>query len=440
MQELLTYKDRITVILESFTDGYLEVDKDWTVTYWNGKAEELLMMPRTEILGKNLWEVYQDAISLKFYTAYREAVDKQISVRFEEYFPAKQLWFEVAAFPSGNGLSVYFKDITSRKQATQQLELEKEKYRDLFNRSPFPQWVYDLDTLGFLDVNEAAIKHYGYSRAEFLKLTLMDIRPDTDRSVLADILNSKVREGHANRAIVQHTKKNGEVIHVTVEGNSIAFEGCNARMVTIIDRTAELKAEQVIQNMMDRYAIVSKATSDAIWDWDMTNGTVVWNQGIRGIFGYRQTTFDEAWKTSRIHEDDRERVTALHTQTMLTGGNRINTEYRFLCADGSYRTVQDRAFIVFDAAGKATRIIGSMQDITERVGHLEKIERQHAKLHEISWIQAHKVRAPLSNLMGLVSLLQDLHSENEETQKILDLLASSAEELDNVVRAIAAKP
>lgn len=436
LEKLKAYQQRISNILESFTDGFFEVDANWTVTYWNAVAEELLLMPREEILGKNLWEVYQDAIPLKFYTAYHEAVVEQVSIRFEEYFPARNLWFEVAAFPSGQGLSVYFKDITPRKNAFQQLELEKQKYRDLFNRSPFPQWVYDRDTLQFLDVNEAAIKHYGYSREEFLSIGLMDIRPVEDHFVLKDILKSDVRLDAPNSTLVRHIKKNGELIDVLVEGSSVDFEGRPARMVTIVDRTAEIRAQQANERSIARFDIVSKATSDAIWDWDMETGEVSWNQGIKGIFGYKRTSFDEAWRSSRIHPDDRPRVMEQVKAVMLAGGKRMKIEYRFLCADGSYRTVLDRAFILFNIKGQPLRMIGSMQDITERIKQLEKIERQNAKLREISWLQAHKVRAPLSNILGLVSLLREMDIDRKVQHELVERIAMAAEELDCVVRKI----
>jgi PAS domain S-box-containing protein len=436
LEELEAYQQRISNILESFTDGFFEVDANWTVTYWNVVAEELLLMPRGKILGKNLWEVYQDAIPLRFYTAYHQAVNEQVSVRFEEYFPTMKLWFEVAAFPSGEGLSVYFKDITPRKDAIHLLELEKKKYRDLFNRSPFPQWVYDRATLRFLDVNEAAVRHYGYSREEFMELCLMDIRPVEEQSVLRDILNSNVRVDAPNSTLVRHKKKNGELIDVLVEGNSVDFEGRPARMVTIVDRTAEIRAQQVTEQSIARFDIVSKATSDAIWDWDMVTGKIVWNQGIKGIFGYRQTTFDEAWRNSRIHPDDRHWVMERLKTITLAGGKRLKIEYRFLCADGSYRNVLDRAFILFGPDGRPVRMIGSMQDITERIKHLEKIERQNAKLMEISWLQAHKVRAPLSNIIGLVNLLKEMDQDQQESHEVVARIARAAEELDNVIRKI----
>ena len=434
-QELIAYKKQIANILESFTDAFCEVTSDWTVIYWNKEAERLLSMPREDIIGKNLWDVYQDAIPLKFHTEYHRAVRENVSVRFEEYFSPKDVWLEVAAFPSGNGLSVYFKDITERKRATDLLTKETKKYNDLFNLNPLPQWVYASDSLRFLDVNEAAIAQYGYSREEFLAMTIADIRPPADVPVLNQILLAQVRPGLAGIYDVRHAKKNGQIIDVIVASNSISFDGREARMVVVFDRTKEIQSIKDMETSMARLDIVSKATSDAIWDLDMTTGEMIWNQGIRGIFGYPKTVYDWDWWKSKVHPEDYAELKQKLEDLIASKETRLSTEYRFQCEDGEYRFVLDRSFVLFDDAGKAVRMIGSMQDITNLVEQVKATEAQHAKLRDIAWIQAHSVRGPLSNIMGLAELLDGNQSKGE-INALVTRLKASAEQLDGVLMEI----
>ncbi|MEJ7558354.1 MAG: PAS domain S-box protein [Pedobacter sp.] len=436
---LQEYQQRISNILESFTDAFFEVNSNWIVTYWNKEAERLLLMPRDEIVGKNLWQAYDNAIDLKFFKEYHCAMENNISVRFEEYYEPRKVWLEVAAFPSGNGLSIYFKDITARKYSTMELEQEKKKYSDLFSLSPLPQWVYDIDSLKFLDVNEAAINHYGYTRQEFLAMTIADIRPVNDFSCFVENLKTCITVGIPSKSSVKHLKKNGEIIEVFVEGNTVCFEGKNARLVMVIDRTVELRATQAMEDSIARFNIVSKATSDAIWDWDMLTGQMIWNQGIKDIFGYQTTSFDESWWQSRVHPEDLERVVHKLSRLVERQRTRLSVEYRFQRADGSYCCVLDRAFILFNNDGKPIRIIGSMQDITERMTHIKAIEDQNAKLKEISWIQAHKVRGPLSSILGLTTLLNEGELLNPEAKELTNYLANAANELDLVLRDIVNK-
>lgn len=437
--QLSQYQKRISNILESFTDAFFEVDGDWIVTYWNKEAERLMLMPRSKVIGRNLWDVYADAVPLKFFTEYHKAMDRNISVRFEEYFPPRGIWVEVAAFPSGSGLSVYFKDITESKKALETLQGERRKYRDLFNLSPVPQWVYDFDNLQFLDVNEVAINHYGYTRDEFLAMTIKDIRLRSDIPALEEMLDTKVAVGYFSKNSVKHQKKNGEVISVNVQGNTVHFEGRNARLVMVIDRTAEIQARQAQEDSLKRFDIVSKATSDAIWDLDIVTGEMLWNQGIRGIFGHEKTSYTEQWWQEHVHPEDLDKILWKTNSLIENHKTRLNAEYRFRCADGSYRFVLDRAFIIFSEEGLPVRMIGSMQDVTERVSDLNAIKDQNGRLQEISWIQSHKVRSPLAKILGLVSLMQLSETDLPAINELIPMLASSAEELDEVLKEIVKK-
>ena len=430
------YQRRIANILESFTDGFFEVDLQWKVTYWNRQAEVLLGQPRSGILGRNLWEVYQDAVPLKFHTEYHRAVEENISVRFEEYFPAMDSWFEVAAFPSGEGLSVYFKDITLRIRSMEQLELERQKYRDLFNFSPVPQWVYDQQTFRFLDVNKAAISTYGFSREEFMRMGLADIRPEEEMARLVELLAERPASDVPHCSLARHRKKSGEIMEVCVQGTSIDFQGTSARLVTVIDRTGEIAAQRTIRESVARFDMVSRATSDVVCDWDMSTDEILWNRGITGIFGYDVQATDLKWRIDRIHPEDLFRVRLSIARAVRKREARLQLEYRFRHADGSYRAVLERALISFSLQGEAYRLIGSMQDISERISHIRKIEAQNERLKEISWIQSHRARAPLSNIMALVELIDYGILNDPENLGVIAKLKAEAVELDIVLKAI----
>jgi len=109
------------IILESIGDAFFAVDKNWTVTYWNRMAEKDLSVPKENIVGNNLWEIFSDSIESVSYKKYHEAMATNQVVHFEDYYAALNKWYEISAYPSGNGLSVYFKDITERKKAAEEI-------------------------------------------------------------------------------------------------------------------------------------------------------------------------------------------------------------------------------------------------------------------------------------------------------------------------------
>lgn len=121
-------------ILESIQDGFLALDKEWKVTYCNREAETLLMINRDEVLGKSIWDRFQEALSSNFYTQYKTAIDTQTPVRFEEYFPTTNRWYDVSAFPSSEGLTIYFRDVSTKKQAELKVQQALEERTTMLER------------------------------------------------------------------------------------------------------------------------------------------------------------------------------------------------------------------------------------------------------------------------------------------------------------------
>lgn len=113
---LIESKQQVSKILESITDGFFTVDPQWRFTYFNQKAEQILQKTRTELLGQNLWQVFPEIIGTTLEREYRTAITEQITVKFEGYYSPLQKWFEVHAYPSKEGLSVVFNDITKCKE------------------------------------------------------------------------------------------------------------------------------------------------------------------------------------------------------------------------------------------------------------------------------------------------------------------------------------
>ncbi len=107
--------ERIRNILDSITDAFLILDHEGRFTYLNPQAEFLLQSPCSELLGRNLWDEFPEPARPPFAGRYQAAMDEQVSVSFEEFCPPLHTWFEVHAYPSPGGLSIYLRDITSRK-------------------------------------------------------------------------------------------------------------------------------------------------------------------------------------------------------------------------------------------------------------------------------------------------------------------------------------
>lgn len=125
-------------------------------------------------------------------------------------------------------------DITERREATARIERAELQFRELFELNPLPFWVYDVETLRFLAVNESAVRNYGYSREEFLAMTILQIRPDKDADAVIESMGAERQRGYDPRIWV-HLTRDGRQIEVRVHSSGIEFAGRQARLVLAED-------------------------------------------------------------------------------------------------------------------------------------------------------------------------------------------------------------
>lgn len=200
-------------------------------------------------------------------------------------------------------------------------------------------------------------------------------------------------------------------------------------------------AREDLKKLNQRYDIVALATSDLIWEYDPSAKKVMIDEVLFKKFGYlREDNYKELkWWINHLHRSERFKVMRNILTNLKDGQSEINHDLLFRAANGEYRQLLTRIFIVRNDKGEITRAIGAMEDITEREKHLKEIERQNAVLKEISWDQSHKVRAPLSRIMGLTELLASGEASKGEFEEILRYLSESSQELDTIVRNIIRK-
>lgn len=136
-------------ILESIGDGFFAVDMNWTVLYWNAQAERLLGTRKEHVLGKNLWVLFEDYQESPSYRAYSRALHEGMAVHFEDYHHETQRWFEISAYPSAAGLSVFFKDVTERKEIEERIRESNERFERVAQTTNDVIWDWDIESGSF---------------------------------------------------------------------------------------------------------------------------------------------------------------------------------------------------------------------------------------------------------------------------------------------------
>ncbi len=308
--------------------------------------------------------------------------------------------------------------------------LEREIF---YERHPDPMWVYDLETLRFLDVNLAAEATYGFSREEFLAMDMTAIRPPEDIPRLLESIKS-AGQGRCEPGVWRHMKKSGEVLFAQITAHAVDWHGRKAELVSARDLTRsmsdKLAAEERARTNEERYEMLSRSTQDVVWDWDFRLGHITWNKNFRQIAGDPSAPLvasPNSW-IDRLHPEDRERVLDGFYAAAAGTGDTWSDEYRFLSDDGDIRYVFDRGFVIRDVYGKTERVIGSMVDITSqkkaeaRLLQAEKLEA----LGQITGGVAHDFNNLLMIIMGNTETLLERAGDARE-RRLLELVAAAAE-------------
>jgi PAS domain S-box-containing protein len=152
-----------------------------------------------------------------------------------------------------------------RRKFTDQIQKSEKRYSDLFQLSPLPMWVYDLETLQFLNINQAAISHYGYSEDEFLSMSILQIRPEEDVDLALKTINNSRQGIKLNpQSVFRHKKKNGELIFVEVTTNLLNFNGRDAVLVLVNDITERAKYVETIEKQNQTFREIAWIQSHVV--------------------------------------------------------------------------------------------------------------------------------------------------------------------------------
>jgi PAS domain S-box-containing protein len=265
-------------------------------------------------------------------------------------------------------------DVTERRRAEIALRESEAHFRQLFIANPHAMWVFDLETLRFLDVNDAAVANYGYSREEFLAMTLVDIRPASDIPRLMASIRIEFRSGEGG--VWRHRRKDGSVLEVEISSHQLEYGGRPAELVLADDVTKRRAAERALRESEERWQFALEGAGDGVWDWDVVTGNVYLSPRWHEMLGYRTGEIGTGFSAveSLMHPEDRPAASQALADCLRGSLGHYECEMRLRCADTSYRWVLARGRVIERSpAGVARRIIGTHSDITERRRSSERL-------------------------------------------------------------------
>ncbi|WBO85522.1 PAS domain-containing sensor histidine kinase [Hymenobacter yonginensis] len=312
--------------------------------------------------------------------------------------------------------------------------------------------IFVLDVLPdfhyrFLFVNQAFEDVTGISRQAILGRLVQDVIPEPSLSLVLEKYREAVETGQSVQWQETTEYPRGQLIGQVRVTPVLNEAGVCYQLVGIVhDLTTQYHAEERLRASNERFIYALKATTDAIYDWDIRADTLYWGEGFEELFGYqlaRNPTGFGQWADYVHLEDAARTVDDLRHTAYETSGSHWQQEYRFQRADGSWAIVFDRGYIIRDARGQAIRMIGAMQDITERKQAEEQQQRmaqdvykQNADLQQFTYILSHNLRAPLANAEGFASLLARTPRRSAAFDTALRHLSTSLQQVGDVLEDV----
>jgi PAS domain S-box-containing protein len=428
-QEALTKSEKwLSTTLGSIGDAVIATDMSGAVSFMNPVAESLTGWTQAEAAGNSMdlvFNIVNKETRLPVENPVKKVLRAGKIVGLADHTlllskSGKEFDIEDSVAPiltnSGEafGIVLVFRDITEGKRAELALRQSEARYHLLFDSNPHPVWVYDLQTLGILDVNHSAVQNYGYSREEFLSLTIKDIRPPEDVPAL---LESAVKAPPDVEAagVWRHCKKDGTVIDVEITSHPLVYGGKNARLVVATDVTTRKKAEEALRQSEERFRLlVSEVADYAILMLDPEGRVASWNAGAERIKGYKADEIIGQHFSRFYPAEDVEAGKPAYELKVASECGRFEDEGWRIRKNGS----RFWANVVITALRDGTRRLRGFakitRDITEhkRTQELmmrakEEAERASKFKDQFLSTMSHELRTPLNAVLGFSDLLAD---------------------------------
>ncbi len=391
-QSLQKSEDNLRTIFESTEIGYILLNTQLEIVSFNQHAAAFSLTEHEKNLVINTG-------FLSYFPAERHvALHKQLmevlagnKLEYERncsHTSQQDNWYKIKYSPVINeqqlvaGIVMSIENISRQKLVTETIKNERNQLRTLIDNLPDTIFIKDAKARKVI-ANKVDVKVMGASsEAEVIGKTDAEIFPgETGEAIYKDdlqIISTGVsiinkEEDFIDKDGYKHTLLTTKVPLKNELNQIIGLLGIGR------DITLQKNAQEEVKKSNERFEHVTRATFDAIWDWDIVTDELYWGEGFRTIFGHdlKNLTNKFANWSKMVHPEDKEKLALKFSHSINSSETQWQEEYRFLKADGSYAFVIDKAIIIRDNEGKSIRMIGAMQDIS-----LQKKEEAQLKLFE----------------------------------------------------------
>jgi PAS domain S-box-containing protein len=379
-------------ILESISDGFFALDRERRFVYVNREAERFWGKPREELLGKDIRRVFPQAVGTEGYRAIDRAAKEGVATEFEAASSVVPgAWVGGRAYPSAEGLSVYFRDVSERKRAEEALRESEEFVRQLLRNFPNGSVnVFDRD-LRYLLAEGRGLEEEGLSPEMLVGKTLEELFPKES----ADFVRPYYERAFAGED-VEFELPLGDRVY-SIHAAPLREEGGEVRTIIAVaqDVTGRKRAEDELRESREAlgkseefHRFAAEAGRIGTWDLDLRTEECLISPKMADLMGFSpdQTTVPGAqWREAIVPDDRTSMASALAAS--IESGAPFDLEFRIALKDGTERWLYSRGGATRDASGKALRVHGASIDVTERKRTEEELRESEERLRRAIGIE-----------------------------------------------------
>ncbi len=437
---------RLESVFATMGDALVLLDRDWTITGANPAAERLLGIARPELVGRPFWPAWPRLEGSGAQPDLHAAMAGGMPRLIELHDAQAGQWLELRAFPSPEGLALYARDITDRRQREAALQVSQARLQAILDHTPAAVFLKDRDGR-YVYANPAALQVLGLPPAQVLGRRDVQLFPPalcagieaTDRAAWEDGQPVQFRDRIATAQ--------GERWFIAVKFvlRGLAGDSPDLLCGISVDISAEQLAREQLERQahelhiaQDRLAIALEAGRMGVWDWDVASGRAHWNPGMYELLDLPpgEGLADIGALRERVHPDDRPVWEAANARALAQGGE-FHLEFRLLLPDGRVRWLVGRGRAVGDGSsapgGTPQRMLGVNYDVTawrEAEARLQQMDRRR---NEFLAMLAHELRNPLAPLTNAVTVLERTLEDRERHQPMLAIARRQIAQLARLV-------
>uniref|UniRef100_UPI00374266E1 PAS domain S-box protein n=1 Tax=Halopiger aswanensis TaxID=148449 RepID=UPI00374266E1 len=371
------------------SDAFYAVDEDLRFTHVNDRAAELLGYDEDDLLGERIADLFPESDERRYIRErFETAMETQETIDLEHYSKILGVWIEATIYPSESGVSVYFRDITERKEIEQELRESEARFQTLAENVDEIVWMSTPDTKEMLYINPVYEDVWGRSRESLYDdpySFLESVHPD-DRDRVAEAYGSLPDSEYDEEFRV--VRSDGSTRWVHAQGVPVRDEeDTPVRIVGIAaDVTERRERERELREAKSQLEAATEAGAVGTWEWHVPEDRFVAGASFARTFDVDPEAAREGVSLERfvssIHEADRDRVEDAIDEALETCGE-YEAEYRVRNADGEWRWVVARGHVECDGDGNPITFPGALADITERKRAEQALEETKTQLETL---------------------------------------------------------